>query len=79
MIRRLYNILSALSLLACVATVILYARGLQSYECVYWGKAGGRLWLFDDFDGRLRLFIYSNWPWDVAMTWRRGSPGRPRP
>ena len=73
-LRRLFTILCALSLVACIATVILCARSYQSYESIFCGKAGGRFWLFENFYGRLRVFIYLKCPQDEALQWRRGAP-----
>ena len=72
MARHLLNFLTAVSLLVCVAAVVLWARSIRTPDAIEFGRAGGRYYLLQSFDGRLLLRVVSGCPVDRPLCWLRG-------
>ena len=65
--RRLLNLLTALSLLLCVATALLWVRSQYCRDNVWWCAAdGGRLWWLESVDGLVALRTAGGWPAPTA-------------
>jgi hypothetical protein len=61
-LRRLFTVLSALSLLLCVAVVAVWVRGASGRkDAVSWATAGGRRWDVRS-DGGIRVVCADPWP-----------------
>jgi len=63
MTRRLINLLTAGSLLLCVAVVVLWARSESRRDNLWFCRgAGGRLWWFESAPGHLAVRTAAGWP-----------------
>jgi hypothetical protein len=61
--RRVLNLLTALSLLLCVAVAALWARSASRRDNLWFcGGAGGRLWWFESAPGRVAFRSAAGWP-----------------
>src|SRR5688572_24426183 len=76
MMRRLFTLLSALSLLLCVATVVLWVRGLDTWDRLSVGVAGGPHVRVGSGQGRVTLLVVRRWPLDEPLRWE-SEPVRP--
>jgi hypothetical protein len=54
---RLFSVLSALSLLLCVAVVALWVRSVEVHEQVSGARRGGRLWWVESQRGRVEVVV----------------------
>jgi hypothetical protein len=69
MVRRLFNVAAAASLLLCVGSVIFYFRSFRTCDGLLFGRAGGRYWQIDASHGKGRILRIWNWPTDLPLTW----------
>jgi len=71
--RRLFKLLSALSLLLGMSTILLRVRSYQAKEGILFGSAGGRYWEFTTDKGMAHVVTYWNWPVYQPLRWMRDS------
>jgi hypothetical protein len=69
MASRLFTLLSALSLLLCVAVVVLWVRGLATWDRVSVGVSGGPLVRVGSGRGRVTLLVVRRWPLAEPLRW----------
>lgn len=73
MLRRLFMVLWALSLLMCVAVVAVWVRGARgTKDAVSWAAAGGARWDVRS-DGGIRVVRADPWPRHEPLAWARGA------
>jgi hypothetical protein len=61
--RRVLNLLTAGSLLLCVAVVVLWARSASRRDNLWFcSREGGRLWWFESAPGRVAVRTAAGWP-----------------
>ena len=64
MARRLFTLLSAASLVLCVATVFLWGRSATWTDDLRAASVGGRFWHASSDQGRMSVETFDNWPID---------------
>jgi hypothetical protein len=69
MLRRLFTVLSALSLLLCVAAVVLWVRGISTRDRMAFGWADGWLVRVGSGEGRMWLVVVRDWPVPQPLRW----------
>ncbi|MDB5329040.1 MAG: hypothetical protein JWP03_191 [Phycisphaerales bacterium] len=69
--RRVLMLVSALSLLLCVATVALWAHGYRTTDALVWGRAG-HLYCVYSVWGRIYFCRVNGWPNPEPLRWRSG-------
>jgi hypothetical protein len=62
MLRRLFTLVSALSLVLCVATSVLWIRSGSSSDAFYFGTGGGTVWTLWSGRDWINLARYRGWP-----------------
>src|SRR5687767_14918742 len=62
MLRRLFTVLSVLSLMLCVGTVALEVLSLDVRDEVFAAERGGRLWWAASERGRVEVVFAERWP-----------------
>src|SRR3954470_12007151 len=70
MLRRLFTVLSVLSLLLCVATCVLWVRSYRTQDRVEWRREGRKRIAFDRFQADLCRGV-------AAFNWNRITLSRP--
>jgi hypothetical protein len=78
MLRRLFTILSALSLLLFVGTCVMWVRGSRhSDDEVMFARRGGWMWCVKSTGyGRLYVTCVRGWPADQPLRWTAGEEAR---
>ena len=69
MVRRLLSLLSAASLLLCVATLVLRSRSREVTDSLVGGRAGAVAWWVQSRDGLLSATACGPWPNDQPVRW----------
>jgi hypothetical protein len=77
--RVLLNVLTALSLLLCVALCVLWARSNTYSDRWTVAAAGGRLWSVGSVHDYIHLETVDGWPVDVPLYWQAIDLGTGRP
>jgi hypothetical protein len=77
--RRLLNVVTALSLLLCVAVCVLWVRSNRIQDCLLARSGGGRLVEVDSRRGRLGLTVLRHWPRERPSAWVSAPVGRGPP
>src|SRR5688572_67214 len=75
--RRLLNLLTALSLLLCVAVVALWVRSYYRADEILVARAGGTLWRASAGRGLVQVLASGPWPLDEPLRWRSSAPFAP--
>jgi hypothetical protein len=68
--RRLFNFAAALSMLLCVATVVLWVRSYRVHDAVAWAEAGALYHTLDSGWGRIAWKRAEPCPYDLPAQWR---------
>ena len=68
MLRRLFTLLSALSLLLCAAVVVLWVRGARDGDQFIF-TTGGRLWWIMSGRGTIKVICVRQWPGPERFRW----------
>src|SRR4051812_43748944 len=79
MIRHLVNILTVLSLLLCVAVVVMWVRSYFCRDELSSARAGGTLWRACSGHGRLQVLASGPWPVRQPLRWSTAAPFPPGP
>lgn len=70
MLRRIFAVLSAVSLLAAIAVGYWALGGPSFWQLAYAGR--GRLFALEpDYKARVKLTVIQNWPGNAPLRWRR--------
>jgi hypothetical protein len=72
--RRLLNLLTALSLLLCVAVCVLWVRSYYRADEMLVARAGGTLWRACAGRGLVQVLASGPWPLDEPLRWRSSVP-----
>jgi hypothetical protein len=70
MARRLFTLLSALSLLLCVAVVAMWVQGRRAHTALIFARQGKQLWMLHTYRERLWLYKHEQWPVSEGPRWR---------
>ena len=73
MARRLFTLLSALSLLLCAAVAVLLMRSHARLDALVYGSSGGRLVELLSYRGRVCVRVSHPWPNDQPLRWHSAS------
>jgi hypothetical protein len=76
MLRRLFTVVCALSLLMCVATGSLWVRSSHRDDLVAWVTSDGHAVWVDTWPGILRISVVDNWPVPEPTRWVTCAPDR---
>jgi hypothetical protein len=69
--RWMLNGLTVLSLVLCVATVVLWVRSYPENDRIVWSSAAGQLWEIEAWHGQINVTTIHHWPGTQRSRWCR--------